>query len=299
MKKILIILLTIVTFASVSVDTVYAKEGKRFEYSITTADEGWKEFQTKSEMVEALRIPEDVLKSLTTQELIELVYSYPLIVDLHLYNSVDDALNAFELNCDAYRELITRNDAYVTLQNNSERFDTASFESYTTEILLSSDVFESVEYELTILTVYPIYGTVYTPNGTSVSVFELEEYSQSYLDDIEEYVEDTYPNATYVSPATRKYNCHSYAWYSSSTSNTWWMNDPSAYMSDGSYTRVYSALSASRVYYPVGDHSMLIYDAYGRALSTATVISKWGAGPVMIHDPYYSPYSTTSYKLYV
>lgn len=70
-------------------------------------------------------------------------------------------------------------------------------------------------------------------------------------------------------------------------------------MSDGSYTRVYSALLASRVHFPTGDHSMKIYDAYSRSLSNATVISKWGAGPVMIHNPYYSPYSTSGYTMWV
>ncbi len=138
------------------------------------------------------------------------------------------------------------------------------------------------------------------PNGTAVIVYQdPEQFTAAEITYVNNYYITTYPNATFVSDSTTVYNCHSYAWYSSSTSNPYWMNDPSSYMSDGSYTRVYSALQSSRVFFPVGNHSMKIYDAYGRALSTATVISKWGSAPVFIHNPYYSPYSTTGYKLYV
>lgn len=299
MKKIFFSVLFITLFFVISISSVSANEISSFHYSVSTSDEEWKSFTAKSDMIEALRIPQEVLETLTTLELVELVFDFPMIIDLHLYNSINDALKSFELECDAYRELLNRPEALKVLENYSVKFDSNSFEKVTSDILLDSEIVITSELEVMTLLVYPIYGTVYTPNGSSVSVIEFEEYPQWYLDDIEDWVTITYPNATFVSSATRKYNCHSYAWYSSSTSNTWWMNDPSAYMSDGSYTRVYSALQASRVYYPVGDHSMLIYDAYGRALSTATVISKWGPGPVMIHDPYYSPYNTSGYKLYI
>ncbi|NCE63148.1 hypothetical protein D1159_00785 [Pseudoflavonifractor sp. 524-17] len=40
-----------------------------------------------------------------------------------------------------------------------------------------------------------------------------------------------------LSRATPSYNCHSYAWYSQSISNNYWINDPKPYMNDGSYSK--------------------------------------------------------------
>lgn len=36
------------------------------------------------------------------------------------------------------------------------------------------------------------------------------------------------------------YNCHSYAWYKQSPYNRYWMQDPTPYTKDGSYSRVVS-----------------------------------------------------------
>lgn len=53
------------------------------------------------------------------------------------------------------------------------------------------------------------------------------------------------------------------------------------------------------MYYSVGDHSAKIYDAISNVLSKATVISKWGLAPVMIHQANYSPYSTSSLSVWI
>lgn len=77
------------------------------------------------------------------------------------------------------------------------------------------------------------------------------------------------------------------------------MSDPSKYMTDGSYKKMSSPMSASHMYYPVGDHSAKIYDAISNVLSSATVISKWGQGPVMIHQASYGPYSTSGLSVWI
>jgi len=106
-----------------------------------------------------------------------------------------------------------------------------------------------------------------------------------------------YPNATLLSDSTSNYNCHSYAWYSDSTSNIYWMSNPSAYMTDGSYTQYTGAPVAAapgyRMYYNYGDHSAIIYVAGPvPSYSDITVISKWGPGPLMMHKASDSPYSS-------
>ncbi|MDR0267294.1 SMI1/KNR4 family protein [Paenibacillus sp.] len=110
-------------------------------------------------------------------------------------------------------------------------------------------------------------------------------------------------DATFVSTSTSNYNCHSYAWYSDSTSNTYWMNDPSRYMTDGSYssfTNLINAGSGTRVYYDNGEHSGIVYEAGGPLASTKKlkVISKWGMAPLMKHRAEYSPYASDNLTMW-
>ncbi|WP_442256788.1 hypothetical protein [Vagococcus salmoninarum] len=47
-----------------------------------------------------------------------------------------------------------------------------------------------------------------------------------------------YPKTSRLTSATKLFNCHSYAWYSSNTStNKYWLNAPTKYISDGSYKK--------------------------------------------------------------
>lgn len=94
------------------------------------------------------------------------------------------------------------------------------------------------------------YNThVLTPNGSSVLTYNRspEELSDSQKAYYNNSIANNYPNATFLSTATRLYNCHSYAWYmQDDTYNNHWMDDPNIYISDLSYYRIYSN-------YQVGD----------------------------------------------
>lgn len=147
---------------------------------------------------------------------------------------------------------------------------------------------------------------VYTPNGTAVSVMEIGwELSPGEISYLDSYYTSQYPSATLLRSSSRKYNCHSYCWYSQSSSNDKWMNDPSAYWQDGSYqecwlylpyinSKVYSPIYPeinSKVYYPYGDHSAIVY-------SSTRFNSKWGMGPLMRHAPSYCPYNFYNLQYY-
>ena len=134
---------------------------------------------------------------------------------------------------------------------------------------------------------------LYTPRGTavdaSVTVGELTAGEQSAATAVKKKYSAL--GADCLEEASLRYNCHSYAWYSNSTLNSYWMKDPSKYMSDGSYTRVQKINLASKVYYTSTNHSARVYDAEGSSINNAYVISKWGNGPVMVHKVYDCPYT--------
>ncbi|WP_432406488.1 hypothetical protein [Wukongibacter sp. M2B1] len=86
-------------------------------YPITPDDKKWEEFTSKKEMLDACRISQDILDEMTTDELIKAVLDFPLIINLYLYNSYEDGLEALEEESDAFKELLKRSDANEKLSN--------------------------------------------------------------------------------------------------------------------------------------------------------------------------------------
>ncbi|MGH3656248.1 MAG: hypothetical protein ACRDUA_06285, partial [Micromonosporaceae bacterium] len=135
------------------------------------------------------------------------------------------------------------------------------------------------------------YSHVRTPRGTRVRVIVMTyQLSRAKIRAYNRYVARNYPRATRETNASRKYNCHSYAWYSGSTSNNKWMNDPgdNKYWRDGSYSEwhtPYIWFGNMKLSWKSADHS-------GRWIRKSDrVRSKWGQLPRMNHYWKYSPYS--------
>ncbi len=144
------------------------------------------------------------------------------------------------------------------------------------------------------------YSYVYTPKGNSVSVFVMtSEFSQKEIAASDAKTKRTYPRASLVGSTSRKYNCHSYAWYNNSSNNNVWMNDPTRYRTDGSYIGYCSVKpnAFDKVYYPSNtpdnSHSAI-------SLGGGQARSKWGQGPLMSHPINYGPkiYQMSCYNSY-
>ena len=102
-----------------------------------------------------------------------------------------------------------------------------------------------------------------------------------------------YPSASLVRGPNPSYNCHSYAWYSTSSTNNAWMDDPSMYMEDGSYERTTAAVGCNVAYKRTDGecfHSGKIVATTG---GPVTVRSKWGPLGLFTHAindcPYVDP----------
>lgn len=158
----------------------------------------------------------------------------------------------------------------------------------------------------TATTVSTTSTTIYTPTYQSLVGLNRPELSQDQINCYNYRVIIAHPNAISVATATAKYNCHSFAWYYSSPTNTIWLNkttdgDPSGpiqinkYWDSSTGNVVFSSCSeeeAERVYYSDGDHSAYVLS------STSQVISKWGLGPLMVHDVLDCPYPTTNLRYF-
>lgn len=131
--------------------------------------------------------------------------------------------------------------------------------------------------------------TVRTPNGSMVTVIRRTgtDYAYNVRTAIKNTIETEYPGASVVGDATIKYNCHAYAW---AGSTSYWMNDPSKYWEDGSYTlQTWNSPSVvgQKAYYggEGKEHSGVVI-----RLSGNTIKSKWGEQSLVEHSVSSCPY---------
>jgi len=153
-----------------------------------------------------------------------------------------------------------------------------------------------------------------TPNGTSCEAYEtLNDLPTSLIELYNEEYDRLYSDAIRLLSATARFNCHSYAWYSQSYSNIYWMNDPKDYYSD--YDKSYEIVSSPRVgdiicYYDnngtqtesddINLHSGIIVGLSGEASNGVCgtsnmyiVKSKWGPAGLYQHKGDDCPYTSS------
>ena len=109
MKKLLLLL--VLTFSI----TCFAQEEK-WSYPILPGTEAWIAFDTYQEKVNACQIPEDVLKTTSTSDLLDLCLAYPLLLDIYAFNEMSDGFNAYYSNFNGIRVFMTRTDAVEALR---------------------------------------------------------------------------------------------------------------------------------------------------------------------------------------
>lgn len=89
-----------------------------WDYPVKPGQKEWEQFTTHSEMVQACQIPNDVLKLISTQDLLKLCLNYPLQFDFYAYNTVDEGLRAVLSQFNGLQELISRPNCFEVLVNN-------------------------------------------------------------------------------------------------------------------------------------------------------------------------------------
>lgn len=331
-RKAVLLLFAISLFASLGV--VSAKDNSQnliadgsYNFPVKPGTQEWKSLTTKVEKLKKSQLPDGELAQFSTETLIETVLNYPLRSDLFAFSSYKEGFRAVLSNFNGLAELVKREDAGTKLLHKYRQIngfavannDDATMKLLVVKVLLSQNAFAS---KLTTQELEELQGvsdvspfaaasaTVSTPKGTKVSVLILgEELTPAQKTAIANDVKKSYPRAVFLSEATSNYNCHSYAWYSQSTStNKYWMNDPSAYWTDGSYKKSTSGAKGYRIYYSTSgnEHTGIITTMYsgppapGKEWSSLTeVTSKWGKAGLYKHMandcPYYVNESALRY----
>lgn len=324
MKKFIgiVIVMVIILTSAVSIFASNNADEMKF-YATTQYDKEWKEFTKKEEMVKSCKIDRNILEKMTTKELVKAVMDYPLLINVFAYDTYKSGLEALEKDSDAFIELLKRHDSGLELSKMFKEIDKSKneksqYQKLVISILLSEEsIWEEIDdktavskllEESSMITsterISKAYSsTIKTPKGSLVPVIVRGEELDGWLVvAINNQYKAAYPRATFIGNSTTNYNCHSYAWYLQSLTNKNWMNNPSLYMSDGSYRQITSLLEATvgtKVFY-VTSHSAVVTTNSGPIshVGSLRVTSKWGQGPLMAHTVDYSPYNSSNITLW-
>lgn len=169
---------------------------------------------------------------------------------------------------------------------------------------------------LTPMSVFAVWGAIFnithieTPEGRIVAVEEFIDldWEEDELETLNTGVSDDYSNDIYwLGQPTKRYNCHSYAWYSqASSSNYYWMHSPLAYFD----TALEGEASHEESNGDVGD-IIVYFDSANQPIHSGIVVntisgtsngvcgdadlkivqSKWGALGLYTHPGDVCPYS--------
>jgi hypothetical protein len=138
--------------------------------------------------------------------------------------------------------------------------------------------------------------TIYTPKYSVVpdaGVYVLQDFTQDYKQSINNEILNNYDDVEILGDATKKYNCHGYAWHMTENGDTVWIDTEEIYWQDGSYIEVPESFATKVSYY--GDHSAV-------RLNSTWYVSKWGDWSKVKHHPnivpsLYMPNSTKHYYI--
>ncbi|MCD2491885.1 hypothetical protein LQE92_04495 [Lacrimispora sp. NSJ-141] len=338
----MLMLLSFTAFAEESSDTNWDSiSEQRYQYLDSTSRDIWDDM-TYEEKLNASHIPEEKLISMTDQQLLWAIDDYPFLVNILLFDSYRDGYENLLENCDALRELVSRENAFWKYLNHYNSLNVPksvdAVNAYGdiadliyAEIILANmeDVAAfSVQEKVSVLEVIQekreekasvpeIFGgdictlyenetgiadtvfrasyngpyTIVSLKGKSISGYKLSsiDYTTAESDSICADIRDSYTNITISGAATRKYNCHSYACYKRSTSNTYWVETAPT---GCGYTRRDTAVNGGAIYYASGSpHSGVVHAVSGG--TSVLVKSKWGNGPLVQHGTSNCPYGSS------
>lgn len=213
------------------------------KYPVYPGSNEWNSLSIE-ERLAASYVSRDTATSMTDAALVDSVVSYPFIVNIFAYNTLSEGIEVVQEYCPILDELLKRNNIEDLLEKyiiENRNNDEGAFYQLIARSLykhITGDDLGGTRIEIDPEDDEVFY--VRTPKHSLVRVYRnltWADFPSLTYDDavtINAQYEVTY-SATAVRGPNPKYNCHSYAWHSTLSSNPYWMDSPSKYIIDGSY----------------------------------------------------------------
>lgn len=261
-----------------------------YEYPVVPGTSEWYELTSLEDKIAICHVDEELLVSMTTPALLETVLNYPLLINIYAFDSTEAGIKSVSQYFSGIEILFDRADAAECI---ATFYETQTFSENEEESLVRSNFLMALGNHISASDISPLIST---PSGTPVVAYANwtwanHRMTQERAQANHNVLVATFPRATVVSGINPAYNCHSYAWYSTSLSNKYWINDPDPYMGDGSYYRQNSPSVGNKACWSTQtnptEHSAIVRSVSG---GNVTFISKWGFNGVFIHSAEDCPY---------
>ncbi|MDP3432115.1 MAG: hypothetical protein Q8T04_03985 [Bacteroidota bacterium] len=103
MKKIILYLLITIPIFSFA-----QNEKVTWDYPVKSGSEEWKTLKNQKEKLAICQIPEEILKNISTLELMEICFKYPLIYDALTFHTIQFGMDQLRINFNGFDELMKR-----------------------------------------------------------------------------------------------------------------------------------------------------------------------------------------------
>jgi len=164
---------------------------KRYIYPITYDSPEWQEFDGVNEKLQACRIPEELLKERSVEQLVDAVIDFPLLVNVVLYNSPEEGLEALSQQSDAYRELLSREGGKEAFMEKVKTFAYLEPSEDKSDLLFLKILLD--ENDIRNSNSANKVSYVKTPKGTRVEVTEPKDISKEVKEDVFRQIRKIFP----------------------------------------------------------------------------------------------------------
>ena len=315
-----------------------------YEYPILPGTQEWIDLGDVFARRKACQIPEEILRNMTTDALLQTVLDYPFLNDIYAFDTFKMGYEVVKRRFTGLQEIETRPDYLEALSNYCLESYSLDEDDKALKDYLAEDIYLMFSLDSN-LTTCPYASCqidiIKTPKGSSVPVVRGRTFNAYCPDagpgtfteakmraDIEA-DKKKYPYATLLRGTSYNnlpaYNCLSYALYSQSYDNNYWLshiqyngNGPWTYFTDGSYKKTAYFFYDPSIPDSLSDIQKGDVLVYGfnestehlgpthvgivNSLAVPTgvhkVVSKWGSGGLWLHSWEDCPYTEETGRNY-
>ncbi len=100
-------LLTVLLFTVLITSNIYCQV---YNFPVKPGTNEWRQFQTHDEMIRHCQIPDSIISSMSTKDLLESYLNYPLIMDMFAYDNLKDGFDKTNNTLNCFQILLKRED---------------------------------------------------------------------------------------------------------------------------------------------------------------------------------------------
>jgi len=134
MKVIKVLRTTMILVALSAVSLIAQERSTPYDYPVKPGTKEWEAFTSRDQKQEACQIPQSILSSMSTPDLLETCLSYPLYGDIMAYDRVQEGFDYVESGFNGLQELLKRNDVGAALIEKYEMMDPDAIDSTWTSV---------------------------------------------------------------------------------------------------------------------------------------------------------------------